>query len=154
MGDVLGGGVMQSMKFVWMSAVAIAASGCAIKIGGEEQFMTNAMATWVGASFDEVTNYWGYPDEKQDFEGRVVYSWRRDTTLRTPAVTTAQAVGGQATAITSGGGTLAFSCTRYLEVADGIVVKAAWKGNDCPNGTGGQFKYWVRPKAGTTGSEG
>ena len=139
----------QILSLIWpLPGLALAALlGCAVKIGGEEEFMTSAVESWIGTPIEDVVRYWGYPGDTRQFEGRTLYQWRRDAAYQMPQTTSVQVWGNSAVATTTGGGVLTGECTRSLEVLDGVVVVANWQGNDCPNAAVGRFKNWVKPQS-------
>lgn len=138
------------MKRQMISLAAVAAlTGCA---SGGFGTMDRIMASWQGASVDQVIAQWGYPHEERRVAGRTLLVWNRDMQLSMPATATttgtANRIGSTAyvntTTTYSGGGTSSWSCTRILEIRDDKVHSWQWEGNNCPFAEAGPYSNWRR----------
>ncbi len=79
------------------------------------------MASWEGASLEDVIVQWGYPDRERKFREDIIYSWEVNQTITLPQQTTATTSFNQFnntayTTATTTGGSFNGNCTRELVI--------------------------------------
>lgn len=135
------------MRRIASLLLALALSGCA---SGGFGTMDGIMASWAGASVDEVIAQWGYPAGERDVAGRKLLYWTREVSTFMPGIASSTSaynpVAGavQTTTTFSGGGMANWSCTRILEIKDDKVKGWQWEGNNCPFMEAGPYANWRR----------
>ena len=109
-----------------------------------QQYYANSVASWSGATQEQVYRVWGYPQRIQRLpNGHRVLVYReeekgRNPIFSTPASTTVATTPHGATRVfttsgsVSGGGTYDYKCTTWFEINhQGQVVNTHLSGNNC-----------------------
>ncbi len=103
-----------------------------------EEFMSEAMDSWVGYSIDDVIRSLGYPDDEKNIANKHLYYWYNSSSTYVPPNTTSIVTPSlyttRVSSVTSGGYTVNKYCNKIFEVdKDNRVVSWQYKGNSCPN---------------------
>lgn len=115
------------------AALALVLSGCA----GLERDMSEAKASWVGATYDEVVRGWGAPARSTQLSNdRYAYTWVSEGSLSRgtiwPSIGIFGGSGGVGvgTGVTVGpGGSELARCERTLIFEGGRVTDQTWQGS-------------------------
>lgn len=109
--------------------------------------MDGIMQSWEGSHIDKVISQWGYPSGERQVASHRLLIWTKNQQVRFPSQTqlTGSTYGNTfyGTATTYGGGMVAASCDRILEIDDrGYVTRWQWEGNNCPFAEWFQYANW------------
>lgn len=109
-----------------------------------QQYYSNAVHSWQGASQEQVYRVWGYPNQVQRLpNGHKVLVYHeeergRNPIFSTPATTSVETKSDGTTRVyttggsISGGGSYDYRCTTWFEIDHkGRVVNTSFRGNNC-----------------------
>ena len=117
---------MSKLKFLLLTLVVIAVSGCALGV----RYQT-ATASWVGAPIEDVLSAWGYPDITEPRpDGERLYKWVEYIWDGYDPSQVAAAMANDPTAAYSSFGT-DYACLREITTDVYGKVKTAWNSYDC-----------------------
>ena len=118
-------------------ACGLVVCGCAT-----EQNYATAVSSWEGATSQQLTKVWGYPDEKTSHNGNTLYLYRSHEKGKNPVTT----IPGSTSVVTDdgstkvystpsysyGGGTYSLDCSTWFEIdPKGVIVQTSYRGNNC-----------------------